>query len=137
MKTLPTDYIELTREQGEALWWACDAWFDHCSRLLDDVDAVIDHALLAACIIAGNALRASLQTAGVDRTVERFARTDSEAVTQLVTAVVAMDNDFLEADWDQARWATRSDWDEARTQIQRSTTALKEILALIDEAPVH
>ena len=137
MKTLPTDYIELTREQGEALWWACDAWFDHCSRLLDDVDAVIDHALLAACIIAGNALRASLQTAGVDRTVERFARTDSEAVTQLVTAVVAMDNDFLEADWDQARWATRSDWDEARKQIQRSTTALKEILALIDEAPVH
>ena len=137
MKTLPTDYIELTREQGDALWWACDAWFDHCSQLLHDEDAVIDHALLAACVIAGNALRASLQTAGVDRTIERIARTDAMAVTQLVTAVVAMDSDFLEADWDPTRWATQSDWDEARTQIARSTSALKEILALTNEDPVH
>ena len=137
MKTLPTDYIELTRDQGDALWWACDAWFDHCAKVLQDPDVAVDRLVLATCIIAGNALRSSLQTAGVDRTVERFARSDSEAVTQLVAAIVAMDNDFLDAQWDQSRWATEAEWNEARTQIQRSTTALKEILALLNDGSVH
>ena len=69
MKTLPTDFIELTRDQGDALWWACDAWFDHCSLLINDPGTIVDRALLAASNAAGNALRSSLQTAGVDRTI--------------------------------------------------------------------
>ena len=116
MKTLPTDYIELTREQGEALWWACDAWFDHCARLLAEPAPTVDRPLLAACVVAGNALRASLQTAGVDRTIERFARSDAEAVARLVTSVAAMDDDFLDAEWDSSRWSSRDEWDEARMQ---------------------
>ena len=36
MRTLPTDMIELTRQEGDALWWACDAFFDHCGQLLLD-----------------------------------------------------------------------------------------------------
>ena len=137
MKTLPTDYIELTREQGDALWWACDAWFDHCARLLSEPDSVIDRGLLAACVMAGNALRTSLQTAGVDRTIERFARDDADAVTQLVASVVAMDNDFLEAEWDSSRWPSQEEWNEARTQILRSTASLREILALLNEEQLH
>ena len=137
MKTLPTDYIELTREQGEALWWACDAWFDHCAQLLAETDPVIDRRLLAASVMAGNALRASLQTAGVDRTIERFAREDSDAVARLVTSVVTMDNDFLEAEWDSSRWPSQEEWNEARAQIMRSTSSLHEILALLNEEQLH
>jgi len=134
MKTMPTDYIELTRQQGDALWWACDAWFDHCARLLENDDTAVDKQLLAGSVFAGNALRASLQTAGVDRTIERFAREDSNTVARLASSIVAMDAEFLADEWDETRWATRDSWEEARAQITRTSSALQEILGLINGA---
>ena len=132
MKTLPTDFIELTQGQGDALWWACDAWFDHCSHLINDPDTVMDRALLAASSAAGNALRASLQTAGVDRTVERFPVADAEAVRRIIAGVTSMDAGFLALEWDEERWPSRETWSQARHQVQRSMELLGEILDTLD-----
>ena len=133
MKTLPTDFIELTRDQGDALWWACDAWFDHCSLLLKDPCTSIDRALLAASNAAGNALRSSLQTAGVDRTVERIPTTDAAAIRRIITGVMSMDSGFLALDWDENRWPSREKWSQVRQQVQHSLEQLEDILMTIDD----
>ncbi len=52
MRTMPTDMIELTRKEGDALWWACDAFFDHCTKLLESDDSELDSDLLAAIVWA-------------------------------------------------------------------------------------
>ncbi len=133
MKTLPTDFIELTRDQGDALWWACDAWFDHCSLLINDPGTVVDRALLAASNAAGNALRSSLQTAGVDRTIERFPGADAGAIRRIIAGVMSMDSGFLALEWDEDRWPSREKWSQVRQQVQRSLKLLEEILDTLDD----
>jgi len=133
MKTLPTDFIELTRDQGDALWWACDAWFDHCSLLINDPVTVVDRALLAASNAAGNALRSSLQTAGVDRTIERFPVADAGAIRRIISGVMSMDSGFLALEWDEERWPSREKWTQVRQQVQRSLKLLEEILDTLDD----
>ena len=133
MKTLPTDFIELTRDQGDALWWACDAWFDHCSLLINDPVTVVDRALLAASNAAGNALRSSLQTAGVDRTIERFPIADAGAIRRIISGVMSMDSGFLALEWDEERWPSREKWSQVRQQVQRSLKLLEEILDTLDD----
>ena len=133
MKTLPTDFIELTRDQGDALWWACDAWFDHCSLLINDPVTVVDRALLAASNAAGNALRSSLQTAGVDRTIERFPVADAGAIRRIISGVMSMDSGFLALEWDEERWPSREKWSQVRQQVQRSLKLLEEILDTLDD----
>ncbi len=133
MKTLPTDFIELTRDQGDALWWACDAWFDHCSLLINDPGTVVDRSLLAASNAAGNALRSSLQTAGVDRTIERFPVADTAAIRRIIAGVMSMDSGFLAQEWDEERWPSRENWTQVRQQVQRSLKLLEEIIDTLDD----
>lgn len=133
MKTLPTDFIELTRDQGDALWWACDAWFDHCSLLINDPGTVVDRSLLAASNAAGNALRSSLQTAGVDRTIERFPVADTAAIRRIIAGVMSMDSGFLALEWDEERWPSRDNWTQVRQQVQRSLKLLEEIIDTLDD----
>ena len=137
MKTIPTKTIEMTRDQGDALWWACDAFFDHCSGLMSSKDFQPDRLLVSSLAFAGNAIRESLRTAGVDRAIERFATADSGEVRTIIVAVIAMDDEFLSLPYDTAQWSSRETWEQARSQTERTTSGLREILACLDELELN
>ncbi len=130
---MPTDMIELTRKEGDALWWACDAFFDHCTKLLESDDSELDSDLLAAIVWAGNALRESLRSAGVDRAIERFPYSDIGCVRLILTATIDMDHDFLQLPFDPGQWTTRTKWEQACEQTSRTTTILRELMTKISE----
>ncbi|MDG2200632.1 MAG: hypothetical protein P8K80_05570 [Phycisphaerales bacterium] len=133
MRTLPTDMIELTRQEGDALWWACDAFFDHCGQLLLDETNEPDRNALTAATWAGNAIRESLKSAGVDRTIERFPRSDVEAVRIILDATISMDDSFLNLPFKEQDWESRSHWMQACEQTRRTSSSLRDLLAQMDQ----
>ncbi|MAB82173.1 MAG: hypothetical protein CMJ24_01900 [Phycisphaerae bacterium] len=133
MRTMPTDMIELTRKEGDALWWACDAFFDFCTKLLESDEPELDPDLLGALVWAGNALRESLKSAGVDRAIERFPRSDIGCVRRILGATIDMDDEFLQLPFDPDQWTSRVQWEQACEQTSRTTTILGELMKQIRE----
>lgn len=133
MRTLPTDMIELTRQEGDALWWACDAFFDHCGQLLLDESDEPGRNQLAAATWAGNALRESLKSAGVDRTIERFLGSDAGTVRMILEATISMDDTFLALPFKEQDWESRNHWMQACEQTRRTSSSLRDLLAQIDD----
>ena len=133
MRTLPTDMIELTRLEGDALWWACDAFFDHCGQLLlDEVDSP-GRAHLAAATWAGNAIRESLKSAGVDRTIERFPSSDADAVRMILRTTIRMDDAFLALPFMEQDWESHEQWKQASEQTRRTSTAHRGLMSQLDD----
>jgi len=133
MRTLPTDMIELTRLEGDALWWACDAFFDHCGQLLLDETDAPDRTHLAAATWAGNALRESLKSAGVDRTIERFPSSDTCAVRMILKTTICMDDAFLALPFREQDWESHEQWEQACDQTHRTSTVLRGLLKQLND----